>query len=68
MKNNSNESTIDKYLLTVNDIQEHYLPISKKKIRQIILNHLDVIRVGGKILVRQEDLLNLLSDHDCERI
>lgn len=42
--------------IDVNGIQKEYLPISKKKIRKIITENLDVVRSSGKFLVERAQL------------
>lgn len=42
--------------IDVNEIQRVYLPISKKKIRKIITENLDVVRMSGKLLVERAQL------------
>ena len=55
-----NSNTERKYL-SVSDIQAEYLPISKKKIRELVNEHLIVNKIGNRIYVERaalEDLLN----------
>ena len=54
------ESTERKYL-TISDIQTEYLPISKKKIREFVKEHLYVKLIGGRIYVERAALEALLS-------
>ena len=54
------DSTERKYL-TISDIQREYLPISKKKIREFVKEHLYVKLIGGRIYVEREALEALLS-------
>lgn len=44
----------------VNYIQQHYLPISKKAIRRILKENLDIARTGKKILVERRQLEDFL--------
>ena len=47
--------------LSVSDIQAEYLPISKKKIRELVNEHLIVNKIGNRIYVERaalEDLHN----------
>ena len=46
----------------VNYIQEHYLPISKKAIRKILKENLDVARTGKKLLVERKQLEDFLRN------
>lgn len=48
--------------LTIEDIQHNYLPISKKKIRKIVNDHIHTIRVGNKILVDRKHLEKFLEN------
>ena len=40
----------------VTEIQKNYLPLSKRKIREILKKNLDVTRTGKKILVEKKQL------------
>jgi hypothetical protein len=55
-------------LVDINEIQEKYLPISKKGIRNIANKYLRTVRIGNKILVDREQLEAFLRDPDRERI
>lgn len=46
----------------VNYIQQHYLPISKKVIRKMLKDNLDVARTGKKILVERKQLEDFLRN------
>ena len=46
--------------ITVADIQKQYLPISKKAIRRVLKENLDVARTGKKILVERQQFLDFL--------
>lgn len=46
--------------IDVNYIQKHYLPISKKAIRKILKEHLDIARTGKKMLVEKKQLEDYL--------
>ena len=48
--------------IDVNEIQEKYLPISKKAIRKILKENLDVARTGKKILVERHQFLAFLRN------
>ena len=58
---NTMENTQTKYI-NVNDIQNEYLPISKKKIRFFVKKYLQVKTIGGRLFVEREALENLLAD------
>ena len=54
-------STTERRYLSVSDVQVEYLPISKKKIREFLKEHLYVKKIGNHIYVERaalEDLLN----------
>ena len=57
------ENTQTKYI-NVNDIQNEYLPISKKKIRFFVKKYLQVKTIGGRLFVEREALENLLADNE----
>ena len=46
--------------IDVNEIQEKYLPISKKTIRKVLKENLDIARTGKKILVERQQFLDFL--------
>ena len=48
--------------IDVSEIQEKYLPISKKAIRKILKEHLDIARTGKKILVERKQFLDFLRN------
>lgn len=54
------DSTERKYL-AISDIQREYLPISKKKIREFVKEHLYVKLIGNRIYVERAALETLLS-------
>ena len=47
--------------IDVNEIQEKYLPISKKAIRKVLKENLDIARTGKKLLVERQQFLDFLS-------
>ena len=59
-------ATERKYL-TISEIQDEYLPISKKKIREFVNEHLYVKRIGGRIYVERAALETLLSSGKSQR-
>lgn len=59
-------STERKYL-NISDIQMEYLPISKKKIREFVKEHLNVRLIGGRIYVERAALEELLSGGKSQR-
>lgn len=61
------DNTERKYL-TVSDIQEEYLPISKKKIREFVKEHLYVKMIGNRIYVERAALETLLSTGKSQRV
>ena len=56
-------STERKYL-TVGDIQKEYLPISSKKLRAWVKEHLPVKHIGRRIYVERTALEAFLSKED----
>lgn len=54
------EETNTTQWIDVNYIQQHYLPISKKAIRKILKENLDIARTGKKILVERRQLEDFL--------
>ena len=52
----------EKQGVDVTEIQEEYLPISKKAIRKLAKENLDVVRYGKKILVERRQLEDYLRN------
>ena len=48
--------------IDVNEIQKTYLPISKKAIRKILKENLDIARTGKKMLVERKQLEDFLRN------
>ena len=48
--------------IDVNYIQQHYLPISKKAIRKMLKDNLDIARTGKKMLVERKQLEDFLRN------
>ena len=51
----------------ISEIQEKYLPLSKRRVRKFIALYLEPKRFGHRIYVEREKLEALLSDPDRER-
>ena len=51
----------------ISEIQERYLPLSKRRVRKFIALYLEPKRFGHRIFVEREKLEALLSDPDRER-
>ena len=45
-----------KQWVSVSEIQRLYLPLSKKKIRELICKNLDVVKAGNKMIVERKQL------------
>lgn len=52
---------VRKYL-TIDDIQQEYLPISKKKIRCFVKKYLNIKIIGGRMYIEREAFENILND------
>ena len=50
--------------LTISDIQKEYLPLSKKKIRELVKQHTPIKIIGGRIYVERSSLEAFLSKGD----
>ena len=53
--------------LSISDVQREYLPLSKKKVREFVKEHLNVRLIGGRIYVQRAALENLLSSGNSQR-
>lgn len=51
----------------ISEIQEKYLPLSKRRVRKFIALYLEPKRFGHRIFVERAKLEALLSDPDRER-
>ena len=60
-------STERKYL-TIGDIQKEYLPISSKKLRAWVKEHLPVKHIGRRLYVERAALETLLSNEEQQRV
>ena len=60
-------TTTERKYLSIADIQNDYLPISKKKIREFVKEHLNVRLIGGRIYVERAALEALLSSGKSQR-
>lgn len=54
--------TEPKKWIDIATIQAEYLPISRKAIRKLVKENLDVVRYGKKILVERTQLENYLRN------
>ena len=59
-------STERKYL-TIKDVQKQYLPISQKRLRAFVKEHLNVRLIGGRIYVERAALEALLTKGISQR-
>lgn len=59
---------IERKYLSINDIQKEYLPISKKKIREFVKDHLSIRLIGNRIYVEREALETLLSNGKSQHV
>ena len=54
--------------LTISDIQNEYLPISKKKIRILVKKYLPTRMLGNRIFVERQKLEELLASEDGQKL
>lgn len=54
--------------LTISEIQDEYLPISKKKIRILVKKYLPIRMLGNRIFVDRAKLEELLASEDGQRL
>ena len=54
-------------LVSISEITECYLPISKKRARKFVSIYLEPKRIGHRIFVERAQLERLLSDPNRER-
>ena len=48
--------------LTIDEVQQEYLPISKKKIRSLMKENLSVRMIGGRMYIERVELEHLLAN------
>lgn len=58
------ETEIKRKYLSVCDIQQEFLPVSRKRIRSLVKKYLPVKIIGRRIFVEREALEQLLADPD----
>ena len=54
--------------VTIAEIQEEYLPISKKKIRVLFKKYLPTRMLGNRIFVDRQKLEELLASEDGQKL
>ena len=54
--------------ITIAEIQNEYLPISKKKIRVLVKKYLPTRMLGNRIFVDRQKLEELLASEDGQRL
>lgn len=54
-------------LISITEIIEHYLPVSRRKARRLIHLYLNPKVIGNTLYVDRQELENLLSDPERER-
>ena len=54
--------------ITISDIQNEYLPISKKKIRVLVKKYLPTRMLGNRIFVDRQKLEELLASEDGQKL
>ena len=54
--------------LTISDIQNEYLPISKKKIRILVKKYLPTRMLGNRIFMERQKLEELLASEDGQKL
>ena len=63
-QNEIEKKEIKRKYLTITEVQNEYLPVSKKKIRSLAKRYLSVKMIGGRMFVSREELEELLTDDD----
>ena len=54
--------------VTIAEIQEEYLPISKKKIRVLVKKYLPTRMLGNRIFVDRQKMEELLASEDGQKL
>ena len=69
LSDSTNAKNVDlRQYLTISEIQDEYLPISKKKIRILVKKYLPTRMLGNRIFVDRAKLEELLSSEDGQRL
>lgn len=55
--------TTKRVYLSVDDIAKEYLPMSKKKIRELVTKNLSYRKIGGRIYVSREAIEEWLKEN-----
>lgn len=56
------KTVLQRKYLSVDDVYNEYLPVSKKRIRMMIKRYIPYKVIGGRIFVARSDLERLLAD------
>ena len=59
---------VKRQYVTIAEIQEEYLPISKKKIRVLVKRYLPTRMLGNRIFVDRQKLEELLASEDGQKL
>lgn len=59
--------TLQRKYISIGEIHQEYLPISKKKIRAFVKMYLPQKIIGRRIYIERQELERLLADVDRER-
>lgn len=57
-------AVVKRAYLNIEDISREYLPMSRKKIRQIVTKNLPHRKIGGRIYVARDDIEKWLNDNN----
>ena len=55
-------------MIDVETVQREYLPLSKKKIRNIATTYLRIIRCGNKLLIDRMELEKFIKDPERDHL
>lgn len=57
-------NTEQRKYISIEEVQQQYLPISKKKLRAFVKKYLNIKVIGNRIYIERQALEDILSDPD----
>lgn len=68
MEKEINNRTQESLLIDIAEVQRCYIPLSKRKIRNLVQTYIRTIKIGNKIMVDRKQLEQFLADPDRDHI
>lgn len=68
MEKENNNRIQESLLIDIAEVQRCYIPLSKRKIRNLVQTYIRTIKIGNKIMVDRKQLEQFLVDPDRDHI